>query len=629
MIIPPTPGGPGDSRQRRRVLRVAVPLLLTPPLALLAAGRLAPAQVSAAQSAVTIKDFSFQPSQIHVRVGESVTWTNRETNGQTHTVISDGGQFSSDGDHPNDPAHEIQPGASFSRSFGQDNQSYPYHCRLHTYMTGVIVVGKGSPPGQAPPPPPPPQPEPTPTPAPGPGGLPLPPLPPLPPAAPPASSTVRTAAADPSSPPVFPGLPPVDAPPATGSAPPPPDGTSPARGGSPPAAGPPPVADTSPASGGAPAAAAGPRPAYQPTELPQGRPAAGTLGDGTRLADFTVDRSGVKVFHLRMAPVPWTPAPGLTMTAYAFNGTIPGPVIRINEGDRVRITVENDLPVPTGVHWHGMILPNDQDGVPGITQPEIAPGTSYTYQWTALAPGTHWYHTHSSGKEVGLGLYGPLEVVPREGDIPADRDYRIMVGDTYLGMVLNGRTFPYTIPLQAKVGDRVHIRLFDAGDQIHPIHLHGFPFQLVAQDGHRLAVPQLMDTILIGTGQTYDLLWQPTSPGHWLLHCHIFAHSHDEHGMTGLVTTLDVAPADGRLPALPPLPAPPPPDASGLGSASGPTPAAGLLPSATTGTLLAGQPLALLGGHEEAVLMAVGLLVAFRLGRRAGGDHDRPGQGRG
>jgi len=569
--------------------RAAAALLLLGLVALAGAGRLGPSTARAATASVTIKDFSFTPKETKVKVGDTVTWTNRETNRRTHTVIQDDGDWSSDGNRPNDPDAEIKPGASFSRTFDQDNVTYAYHCRLHGYMTGTIVVGKGSPPGQ---PPPPPQEQPTPAPPPPSNG----PLPPLPPPPPPLLPQARTRT-----------QPTGEAVAAAGVTPPAPGGAAA------PADGLPPVVPT-----------AAPRPAYQPTELPQGRPDPGTLGDGTRLAAFTVDKEGVKEFHLRMAPMTWTSAPAVTTQAWAFNGSIPGPLIRVNEGDRVRIVVRNDLPIATAVHWHGMILPNDQDGVPGITQPEIEPGTSYTYQWTAVATGTHWYHTHSSGRPVGLGLYGPLEVVPRQGDFAAERDYRVMIGDTFLGLVMNGRTFPYTIPLKAKVGERVHIRLFDAGDQIHPIHLHGFPFQLVARDGQRLPVPEVMDTILIGTGQTYDLIWQPMSPGHWLFHCHIFAHSHDEHGMTGLVTTLDVDPSDSPAPAVPALPVPlPRPAPPALGGGGGTPALGGALPlSGLPALSRVGAPSGgLLDGHEELVIVVVGLLVAFRLGRRAGPRH--------
>jgi FtsP/CotA-like multicopper oxidase with cupredoxin domain len=281
----------------------------------------------------------------------------------------------------------------------------------------------------------------------------------------------------------------------------------------------------------------------------------GGYGDGTFDAQPAVE-AGVKVFHLRAAPVDWEVEPGVVKKAYAFNGVIPGPVLKVNEGDRVRMVVENALPEPTSVHWHGMILPNSQDGVPGLTQDMIAPGQTYTYEFTALAAGTHWYHTHMGGRQIGRGLYGALEVVPKLGDIRADRDYHLFLGDTDLGFVINGRTFPNTVPLQSKVGERIHLRLFNAGDQSHPVHIHGFPFQVMAQDGIPLTYPQKMDTLLVSPGQTFDVLVVPQTPGRWLVHCHIFSHSEGDMGMTGLVTTLDVADAGAPAPALPNLPIP-------------------------------------------------------------------------
>jgi hypothetical protein len=160
------------------------------------------------------------------------------------------------------------------------------------------------------------------------------------------------------------------------------------------------------------------------------------------------------------------------------------------------------------------------------------------------------------GRQIGRGLYGALEVTPKLGDFRADRDYHLFFGDTDLGFVINGRSFPNTIPLQSKVGERVHLRLFNAGDQAHPVHLHGFPFQVMAQDGIPLTYPQKMDTLLVSPGQTFDVLIVPQTPGRWLLHCHIFSHSEGDNGMTGLVTTLDVADAGAPAPQLPNLPLP-------------------------------------------------------------------------
>jgi FtsP/CotA-like multicopper oxidase with cupredoxin domain len=243
-----------------------------------------------------------------------------------------------------------------------------------------------------------------------------------------------------------------------------------------------------------------------------------------------------------MAPIQWEISPGVVRSALAFNGIIPGPTIKVTENDKVRVIVQNNLTEHTGLHWHGMILPNAQDGVPGLTQEPIEPGAIYTYEWTAKATGTHWYHTHMGGSQVGKGLYGGLLVTPLLGDIAADKHYTVAVSDG-LGFTFNGKSWPSTVPLVAKVGQRVHLRIIGAGPEgIHSIHLHGQPFQVIAQDGNKLPSPYSADTILVGPGQTYDLMFQPVNPGRWLLHCHIFSHAEGEHGMNGMTATVDVSP---------------------------------------------------------------------------------------
>lgn len=276
------------------------------------------------------------------------------------------------------------------------------------------------------------------------------------------------------------------------------------------------------------------------------------LRDGTFLAAWQ-RKDGAKEFVLRLTEKQWQTYPGgPVLAAFAINDHVPGPVIRVTEGDRIRLVVVNDLPEPTSIHWHGMDLPNDQDGVPGLTQPPIDPGETYVYEWTAISTGTHWYHSHMSGDQEGRGIYGALEVVPRVGDFPADRDYRVILGDGALGFVLNGRSFPGTVALRAYVGERVRIRVIGAGpNSIHPLHLHGGFFEVVAQDGNPLPSPVRMDTVNVGVGQTFDLMWTPTRPGKWLMHCHIFPHSKGQEGMAGMVTVFHVDPPTVALPTLP------------------------------------------------------------------------------
>lgn len=279
-------------------------------------------------------------------------------------------------------------------------------------------------------------------------------------------------------------------------------------------------------------------------------------GDGTVFANYEKGPDGAKVFKLEAAPYTWNVAPGVKKQAVAFNGTVPGPTIRVIEGDKVRVVVTNKMSEGTAVHWHGMVLPHKMDGVPGVTQAPIEPGGTMTYEFVATATGTHWYHSHWNGDQVGKGLYGSLEVVPRTGDRAVDRDYRLFIGDSNLGFVINGRMYPGTEPLKAKVGEKIRIRITPTGELSHPFHLHGQPFQLVAQDGFDLPQPQTMDTLLISTAQTFDIITVALAPGRWMFHCHIFSHMHapganSGHKMSGLVTSLDVSPA--TAPAVPSL----------------------------------------------------------------------------
>lgn len=117
----------------------------------------------------------------------------------------------------------------------------------------------------------------------------------------------------------------------------------------------------------------------------------------------------VKVYDLEATLTRWTILPGIQVAAYTFNGQVPGPRIRINQGDQVRFVVRNALPDPTSVHWHGLVLPNAMDGPAEITQAAIPPGGSFTYAFTARQQGTYFYHSHAKpDRQQALGLYGAL-----------------------------------------------------------------------------------------------------------------------------------------------------------------------------------------------------------------------------
>jgi FtsP/CotA-like multicopper oxidase with cupredoxin domain len=259
---------------------------------------------------------------------------------------------------------------------------------------------------------------------------------------------------------------------------------------------------------------------------------------------------GVKVFDLDVSVIEWNILPDEQVEAYAFNRQVPGPRLRVTEGDRVRINVTNELPEATSVHWHGMILPNRMDGAAEVTQPPIEPGESFTYEFTAGEAGTYFYHSHKEpDRQQGLGMYGALIVDPKEParDAAYDYDQEVVIqlqewlerdGYTYPAMIMegalpnyftiNGKSYPETQTINMEVGERLRIRFIGSNNNfVHPMHVHGGPFEIVETDGN--VVPEearlLKDTVNVGPGERYDVVWEARKPGKWLLHCHIPHHT--------------------------------------------------------------------------------------------------------
>ncbi|WP_241702841.1 DUF4396 domain-containing protein [Leifsonia shinshuensis] len=277
---------------------------------------------------------------------------------------------------------------------------------------------------------------------------------------------------------------------------------------------------------------------------------------------------GVKVFDLTASIVRWQILPGVWVDAYAYNGQVPGPRLDFVQGDRVRINVTNRLPESTTVHWHGLDVPNDMDGPALITQHPIEPGKTFTYQYTVKQAGTFFYHSHDhADRQEALGLYGALIIAPkRSADaIRADVDYTIQLGEwlnrnglTWPAMpmegglanyfTINGKAYPSTETIRMKVGQVLKVRFIGSNSvDIHPMHIHGGPFEVVARDGETLAPSARFaaDTINIGPGQRYDVLWKARAPGKWLIHCHINHHTTnnnvEQDGAGGLTMIIDVS----------------------------------------------------------------------------------------
>lgn len=123
---------------------------------------------------------------------------------------------------------------------------------------------------------------------------------------------------------------------------------------------------------------------------------------------------GVKVFDLTTKVVQWEVKPGQRFEAFSYNGVVPGPLIRVTEGDKVRVRLKNELPESTSIHWHGLFVPNNMDGVPYITQPPVKPGQSFVYEFVARNPGSHMYHSHHAADiQVPKGLLGAFIIDPK------------------------------------------------------------------------------------------------------------------------------------------------------------------------------------------------------------------------
>ncbi len=251
----------------------------------------------------------------------------------------------------------------------------------------------------------------------------------------------------------------------------------------------------------------------------------------------------VKVFRLTCEEIEWDTGGGMTFPAMAYNGMVPGPEIRVTEGDEVRFVVTNNMTQPHNIHFHGLRVPNNVDGVPFVTQPPINPGETQEYQFVVRNPGTHMYHSHfNSAEQNTRGMLGALIVDPLDAsrEPQVAKDYTFILNDSALGYTFNGKGFPYTQPMVAKLGERIRVRYMNEGLMIHPMHLHGIPQQVIATDGFYLPVPYMCDTLNIAPGQRYDVIINCDEPGVWAYHCHILTHAEGRDGMFGMVTVLIV-----------------------------------------------------------------------------------------
>lgn len=249
-------------------------------------------------------------------------------------------------------------------------------------------------------------------------------------------------------------------------------------------------------------------------------------------------------FELTIDEVDLEVAPDFSPKVWAFNNQVPGPLMRVNEGDEVEVTVFNNTTLTHTIHWHGILQTNNwqMDGVPGVTQPAIEPGDSFTYRFVADKTGSLWYHCHvNTAEHIDLrGMWGALIVDPKnpielEKEVTKEAvlffsSWDSSVAHTYGENAvpgreldyfsINGKSHPYNQPLRVKEGDVLRLRLYAPTSPV-AFHLHGHDVLITHKDGTALPHPYWADVVPIQPGERYDLIVRMDNPGIWMVHDHI------------------------------------------------------------------------------------------------------------
>jgi FtsP/CotA-like multicopper oxidase with cupredoxin domain len=204
---------------------------------------------------------------------------------------------------------------------------------------------------------------------------------------------------------------------------------------------------------------------------------------------------------------------GRSVDGLAFDGRIPGPELRVRQGDLVEVTLVNrDVREGVSIHWHGVDVPNGEDGVSGMTQDAVGVGDRFTYRFRTEDAGTYWYHSHQrSADEVRRGLFGALVVTPRAPSPGLDL---VVAAHSFGGplalLPTRGRMHRRPAP-----GTAVRLRLLNADDHAHEFGLGGTPFRVVGIDGRELEAPAVVrgETLAVAAGGRYDVAFtMPRSP---------------------------------------------------------------------------------------------------------------------
>jgi FtsP/CotA-like multicopper oxidase with cupredoxin domain len=257
-------------------------------------------------------------------------------------------------------------------------------------------------------------------------------------------------------------------------------------------------------------------------------------------------------FTLRIAPASFEIAPRKMVKTIAYNGVVPGPLLRMKEGRPVTIEVFNDTGDPEIVHWHGLRIPSAVDGAMEEGTPMIAPRASARYTFTPAPSGTRWYHTHVMAdrnlkRATYTGQFGFLYIEPRSE--PGNYDQEVFLAlkewDPYLGasavnddsidvsyglFSINDRALGHGEPMRVKQGQRVLLRILNASATItRRIAVAAHKFRVIAMDGNPVAVPREVSVLELGPAERIDAIVEMNQPGVWILGA---TDDHDrEHGM--------------------------------------------------------------------------------------------------
>jgi len=234
----------------------------------------------------------------------------------------------------------------------------------------------------------------------------------------------------------------------------------------------------------------------------------------------------IREFDLSAVPAVIQLGPGVKVHAWTYNGTIPGPQIRVTVGDLVRVRLTDRLPEGTTIDWQGLKVPNGEDGVAGVTQDPVLPGQTDTYAFVASTPGTYWYHSFTRALEqVDRGLYGPLIIDPAKEVAPPVVDQTLVYDEwpwglelpspppltdplmeSYVTYSVNGRTGAAITPVRVQPGQRVRLRLINAGFETHFVQIDGTPVIITAFDGHSVVGgPPTGSSLPLGSGERLDV----------------------------------------------------------------------------------------------------------------------------